>query len=341
MPRRRVGERDARSPARRRGSRHDPWKAGRVVVDWSAFRMRLRGSFVLLRRPLPRRVSGELHPCPILDPLASGRPPPRRCAAVRAHAGLGTTTDGSTSAASGGGGIPRAAARCRPPQLLVPVPLRRQPATCTPGPGRQTARGPAPASGAPPASGHDGETPGQLSCQVVAAGDGGVAAACARPARPAKTPVPAATDCQAGSGAPLAPDVSGLPPYCCDSLESCQAGTYCAPRHGGAAEARDPGVHRGIPCDLLQRASCPERGGVPPSSVIRHDELHDPRPGHDQQTVPRAAGYTCSCADGICVELCRRHQGRRCGPNGYCRGRRRLYPTGVGILPVVVARAAG
>jgi hypothetical protein len=136
-----------------------------------------------------------------------------------------------------------------------------------------------------------------------------------------------ATDCASELGC-----IAGLTPicraYCCASLESCPANTYCV--KAAMNEAQQDEIPVCIPvtkCVLLDNTGCTD-GEV--CAIVRTDGTTScvtPGTGTLGQPCPCANGYTCS--GGTCFKLCHVNN-NECGPNGYCQGGTKPYPKDIG-----------
>jgi hypothetical protein len=145
-------------------------------------------------------------------------------------------------------------------------------------------------------------------------------------------------DCAAGFGCVVSPypGVGNCRAYCCQDLESCPSGQYCAPTPiNGTDEPVVPACVPATHCHLLGN-DCPSGTAC---SIVRMD-------GTTTCTVPGtgvagdactgsagpcAAGYTCSPATGTCLELCHTNGGTECGPGGTCQGGTAPFPDGIGF----------
>jgi hypothetical protein len=170
-----------------------------------------------------------------------------------------------------------------------------------------------------------------LACQLVGGVDGQVAAMCGMAGTTAEgLQCNRTSDCQAGLGCVVVEGVSVCRTYCCESLESCAEGTYCA--QVPLAEASKNNIPVCVPevhCTLL--------GGTclngQTCAIVRASGATScvpPGPGTAGQTCPCAAGYTCSWTDNTCLELCETTAVDPCGPDALCQGGTLPYPSGVG-----------
>jgi hypothetical protein len=171
----------------------------------------------------------------------------------------------------------------------------------------------------------------EISCQLVSADGGGIAAQCGRAGASGDgDPCMSATDC----GAELGCIATGVTPicraYCCSGLEACPANTYCVKAPMAESTTSEiPVCVPAMPCELLDDATCPS--GLT-CTIVRESgttSCVSPGVGTYGQACPCAAGYTCSWADGTCLQLCHTN-GTECGPNAFCQGGQQPYPDGIG-----------
>jgi hypothetical protein len=246
------------------------------------------------------------------------------------------TNTGASSGAGGSSGLDydAGADAALPPMTPSYLSLCGGPhATCTPGATVDTC-----APGGNPGMGGSATDASALSCQVVSSaggggggGDAGVTAQC-RMAGAGVVGAPCTTvaDCgpELGCMAGLTPTCR---PYCCESLESCPADTYCI--QAAMAESASTQIPVCVPaqkCELLDDTTCPP--GLT-CAIVRDDGTTScvtPGAGTAGESCPCAAGFTCSLSNATCLQLCSTAVAGSCGPTGLCQGGSTAFPANVG-----------
>jgi hypothetical protein len=201
---------------------------------------------------------------------------------------------------------------------------------CVPGGGTDLC-----APGGNPIMGGPGLDASVLSCRLVSPDGGPIVAECGMGGGALEgDPCMSAADCAAELGCVASGTIHGIcRNYCCASLESCQADTYCVKAPMADAPAiQIPVCIPAMKCVLLDDSTCPP--GLT-CTIVREDGTTSCVPpatagmGTYGQPCPCAAGFTCSWANGTCLQLC--HTGStECGENGYCQGGLQPYPMGIG-----------
>jgi hypothetical protein len=172
---------------------------------------------------------------------------------------------------------------------------------------------------------------GTLACQLVGANNQ-VAAVCGMAGTAAANMVCKQTsDCQAGLGCVEVGNVSLCLTYCCQSLEACPNGTYCARVPLAEAPKNDiPVCIPTTPCMLLQDSTCPSGQTC---AIVRASgsttSCVTPGSGMTGQACPCAPGFTCSWTENTCLQLCTTTPDS-CPLDNYCQGGTAPYPDGVG-----------
>ncbi|MFT3766349.1 MAG: hypothetical protein QM820_12685 [Minicystis sp.] len=169
----------------------------------------------------------------------------------------------------------------------------------------------------------------KLTCHLVSEDDH-VVATCGLSGDAAEgDPCNQATDCQAGLGC-SATAVTGIcRQYCCGDAELCPKDTHCIKAAIAEGTAEVPLCMPVTPCELLNDAAWCDDGQI--CAIVRQDgttSCVDPGDGHEGESCPCAAGYTCSNATGTCLKLCHVN-GDECG-TGTCQGGTAPYPDGIG-----------
>src|SRR6185437_1572437 len=141
------------------------------------------------------------------------------------------------------------------------------------------------------------------TCQVVAAGTTAATQCVTAGTGTLDFPCHAASDCAPGFGcATLAPGVSTCRRYCCDSLESCLTGTYCAPQPMAEAPKLEiPVCINAMACDLISGQPC-QNGEA--CQIVRDDGTTScvkPGTGKAGDACPCDKGYTCSWSNNTCL----------------------------------------
>jgi hypothetical protein len=191
------------------------------------------------------------------------------------------------------------------------------------------------APGGNPGVGGAGPDASVLSCRLMSPDGGPVVAQCGMGGSAGEgDPCTSASDCAAELGCVASGTIQGIcRSYCCASLESCQPNTYCVKAPMADAPANQiPVCIPAMKCVLLDDSTCP--AGLT-CTIVRGDGTTScvpPAPagtGTYGEPCPCAVGFTCSWADGTCLQLC--HTGSTdCGENGYCQGGLKPYPMGIG-----------
>lgn len=213
---------------------------------------------------------------------------------------------------------------------------------CVPGPDDGCEDDDAVQRGTRPSGGEPGGDPSGATargCHVVADDDGEPESVCVAVGEgPIDAPCQTAADCAAGAAC-IPTDggsqtASGIcRPYCCDDVEACAVGSFCAPRPlVGDADLTVPVCVAVTPCKLLDDDEpCPAGTTC---SVVREDGTTScvvPGSGGLCEPCPCAAGFVCAVHTGLCEKLCRTDgTGDDCG-GGFCQGGSSDYPSGIGI----------
>jgi hypothetical protein len=327
--------------------RHDPWKVESVVVQSPAFPMRLRSVLALLAVPPALLFGGSLLGVGCVafpfgssgvDTVSSGgvggAPFDNESTGTGTGSGFSSGEGGSTSfttSTSTGTGILLGDAGTPSYKNLCGG---DHPA-CEPGKLTDTcAQGGNPGVGGGPSA----SDAGAVSCQLVpsdgGAGGGGGSALTAQCGASGTAgdgdPCMTSADCGPEMGC-----IAGVTPicraYCCESLESCPAETYCVTAQMN--EAPSSAIPICIPaqnCELLNDATCP--AGLT-CAIVRATGTTScvvPGSGTTGEACPCAAGFTCSSADNTCLQLCHAGSTTDCGSNGFCQGGTAPYPDGIG-----------
>ncbi len=176
-------------------------------------------------------------------------------------------------------------------------------------------------------------------CHVVADDDGDPETVCVTVGE-GEVDAPCQTGADCGPGTTCVPtEQSGnqtpagiCRPYCCDDVENCGDGSFCAPR----PQIEDPDLDVPVcvavtPCELLEDGSCPVGTTC---LVVREDgttSCAQPGNGGLCEPCPCAAGFVCAIHTGLCEKLCRTDgTGDECG-SGFCQGGSSDYPAGIGV----------
>jgi hypothetical protein len=200
--------------------------------------------------------------------------------------------------------------------------------TCTPGAKDSCTQGGNPGmGGAPPDA-------SKLSCRVIQADGGGIAAQCGTTGESDEgSSCSSSSDCGPEMGCVVEDTSSVCRSYCCASLESCPSGTYCKPEAMAGAGAPGNAVPVCVSvtsCQLLNPMACADGGTC---AVVRQDGTAScvtPGSGTDGDPCPCAAGYTCSTFDNTCQKLCSTLDAGTCGPNQVCFSGTTGFPPNVG-----------
>jgi hypothetical protein len=192
------------------------------------------------------------------------------------------------------------------------------------------------APGGNPGVGGSAPDASALSCRLVSADGGPVVAQCGLGGSAIEgDPCTSSSDCAAELGCVASGTIQGIcRNYCCASLESCSdQSTYCVKSPMAEAPANQiPVCVPAMKCVLLDDSTCPP--GLT-CTIVRESGTTScvpPAPagmGTYGEPCPCAAGFTCSWADGTCLQLCHTNS-TECGENGYCQGGLQPYPMGIG-----------
>jgi hypothetical protein len=209
---------------------------------------------------------------------------------------------------------------------------------CVPGPDDGCENDDSAQRGARPSGGEPSGATAR-GCHVVADDDGEPESVCVAVGDGAiDAPCQTAADCAAGAACIPTEQAgnqtaSGIcRPYCCDDVEACDVGSFCAPRpQAEDADLEVPVCVAVTPCELLKEDACAP--GLT-CSVVREDgttSCVEPGTGGLCQPCPCAAGFVCAVHTGLCEKLCRTDgTGDDCG-GGFCQGGSSDYPSGIGV----------
>lgn len=258
----------------------------------------------------------------------------------------GATGGGSSAVGSGTGGVGGNDADATVPDAQPDV----TPPTyadlcgdgvCVPGPDDGCDEAEAVDRGARPSGGEPSGEPSSATsrgCHVVADDDGEPEPVCVAVGEGiVDAPCQTGADCAAGAAC-IPTEQSGnqtasgiCRPYCCEDVEACEVGSFCAPRpQAEDADLTVPVCVAVTPCELL-KDDC--SAGLT-CSVVREDgttSCVEPGTGGLCEPCPCAAGFVCAVHTGLCEKLCRTDgTGDECG-GGFCQGGSSDYPSGIGV----------
>lgn len=176
----------------------------------------------------------------------------------------------------------------------------------------------------------------KVACQVVPSANG--ASSVCLPAGNTELggPCTKSADCKANMGCARGEAGGGVcAPYCCEDIESCAIGTYCAPRvmnddYLSLSPVHIPVCIEATPCTLLDDTSCPVGKTC---TLVRADGTTScvtPGLGIVGESCPCAAGHVCAISLNKCLALC--EIGKSGCPDGMiCQTGAKSLPENVGI----------